>query len=89
MGGKAKLIWDRWNLRHIKKHHVTPEEVEEAYHQSRLQKAKDKYRFLVYGQTSNDRFITIIISFQKQPLPYVVTARDMNKKEIKEYYDQT
>lgn len=89
MGKKPSLVWDRWNLGHIKKHHVTKEEVEEAYSQSKLQKVKDKQRSLVYGPTENKRMLTIVLSTQKQTDPYVITARDMNNKERREYYDQT
>jgi hypothetical protein len=76
-----KLIWDEWNIEHIKKHKVKPEEVEKSL--------KDKFLVFISGYTkrvislgrANERLITTVLQKQEPYTYYVVTARDMAKKE--------
>lgn len=81
----SKLHWDDWNKKHIKKHQVEIIEVEEAYKSSKL-KVKTKYeRIIVFGKTKKGRLLTIVLSYKKQKNPYVVSSRDMSRKERKKY----
>jgi uncharacterized DUF497 family protein len=77
-----KLIWDEWNIEHIKKHQITPEKVEESL--------TDKYVVFISGHTkrvmslgrSGKKLITTVLQQQKiKTHYYVVTARDMATKE--------
>ncbi len=84
-----KLIWDDWNVSHIKRHDVYPEEVELSL--------KDKYvvflkghsgRLIILGR-ANKRLLAVIINEQDTAgVFYVVTARDMSKKERNFYRSQ-
>ena len=85
----SKLIWDEWNKEHIKKHKVTVKEVEEVFKSSKITKKTYLNRTLILGKTKKYRFLTIVVSTEKQVQPYVVSARDMSKKERRYYYDQT
>lgn len=85
----SKLIWDEWNKEHIKKHNVTVSEVEEVYKSSKITRKANLNRKLILGETKNGRFLTIVVSTEKQIEPYVVSARDMSKKERRYYYEQT
>ncbi len=83
---KPVLVWDEWNRKHIKKHKVTEEETKEAYINEFGRSESYLKRQSIYGKTKKDRLITIIVSYARQPKPYVVSARDMSKKERRDYY---
>ena len=77
-----KLIWDNWNRQHIKKHRVTIAEIEESL--------ADPYVTFIGGHSnrlmslgrSGERLISTILKAQdKTGDYYVVTSRDMAKKE--------
>lgn len=80
-----KLIWDEWNEKHIKKHDVCIKEIEEAIKAKILETKSYLNRVVIYGKTKKNRLLTIIISYAKQKEPYVVSARDMSRKERKDY----
>lgn len=87
MKKRKSLDWDNWNREHISKHKVTIDEVEEAY-QSKTNESKSYYgRKIILGKTKRARLLTIVVSFEKQEDPYVVSARDMSKKERRIYYE--
>jgi uncharacterized DUF497 family protein len=78
----TKIIWDEWNLIHIKKHAVTVNEVEQSL--------TDNHAVFISGHTnrvlslgrSGKRLITTILQQQEIKTHfYVVTARDMAKRE--------
>lgn len=82
---KSKLIWDEWNKEHIKKHKVTVKEAEEAYKNEVGRSGSYDKREMIYGITKDKRAITISVSYAKQKDPYVVSVRDMSKKERRKY----
>lgn len=86
---RLKLVWDKWNIEHIKKHQVTKEEVEQVYKSKVVKRQTYLNRILILGKTKEKRFLTIVISHEKQKESYVVSARDMSRKERRYYYEQT
>ena len=84
-----KLFWDEWNIEHIKKHDVSVNEVEEVYKSKKITKQSYLDRNIILGKTKKERLLTVVISTEKQKNPYVVSARDMSKKERRYYYEQT
>ena len=75
------LVWDDWNRNHIKKHKVTIREIEEAC-RGKIKSFKSyKRRLIVLGKTKKERFLTILLAPKKERFYYVVTARDMSRKE--------
>lgn len=86
---KSKLIWDEWNKEHIQKHNVTVKEIVEVYKSTRITKQSYQNRILILGKTKKNRLLTIVLSTEKQKYPYVVSARDMSKKERIYYHEQT
>ena len=82
------MAWDEWNRQHIKKHKVTEKEVNEAYEAEFGRSQSYANRQAIYGRTKKDRLITVIVSFEKQKGPYVVTARDISSKEKRNYYHE-
>lgn len=78
-----ELVWDDWNIEHIKKHDVSVNEVEETC--SLLIKTYKSYqkRLIVLGKTKNNRLITMVLMKKSKGSYYVVTARDMSRRERK------
>lgn len=77
------LIWDDWNINHIKERHdVEPSEVEASLLDEYVIFYTAKYeRIFVLGRSGN-RLITSVLHAQLNDGEYyVVTARDMSKKE--------
>lgn len=86
---KFKLVWDNWNIEHIKKHGVTVLEVREACKNRIAVKQSYLGRQMILGVTKNKRLLTVSLSFEKQKEGYVVSARDMSSKERKIYNEKT
>lgn len=82
---KLALVWDEWNRNHIRKHKVTLKEAEEAYKNTFIQVQSYDNRTLYFGKTRKGRLLGIAVSFKKQKGPYVVSVRDMSKKERRLY----
>lgn len=81
----AGLEWNEWNIEHIAKHSVTPQEVEEAcYNQAVCRRTKDGL-YIVYGQTDAGRYLFMVVRYKSEGVVYVITARTMNKNEEKYY----
>lgn len=82
------LVWDKWNIEHIKKHEVTVKEVEEAYRSITIKRKSYSDRIIILGKTKLGRFLTIVVSCEKQKEPYVVSARHMSIKERRLYHEK-
>ena len=86
--------WDNGNLEHIKKHRVDYRECEESFLNKPLIVNEDEThsqtesRFRVYGQTNKKRLIMIIFTIRNNKLR-VISIRDQNKKERREYEKET
>jgi uncharacterized DUF497 family protein len=76
-----ELIWDEWNVEHIRKHDVSITEVEETC--GLIIKTYKSYqgRLIILGKTKNNRLLTIVLMKKDKKSYYVVTARDMSQKE--------
>lgn len=83
----TELIWDEWNLEHIKKHKVSQKEVVDIAQNIITHKSAKQGRYLIIGR-SGSRILTVIISKQGKGIYYPVTARDAAKKERKKVYDK-
>lgn len=81
------LIWDEYNLEHIKKHGIEIEEVIETGENLVYHRRTYKDRFLAVGR-SGKRIITLILSRKDMGKYYLVTARDSDKKERKKLYEK-
>lgn len=78
-----ELIWDNWNIEHIGRHRVRVAEIEEACDQPVKAFKSYKDRLIILGKTKNSRLLTIVLVKQGKKIYYVVTARDMSRKERK------
>ncbi|MDA0245132.1 MAG: hypothetical protein OT477_17070 [Chloroflexi bacterium] len=83
------LIWDDWNVAHIARHDVLPEQVEESIsdeHAVFLQPKQN--RLMVLGRSGSRLIATILNAQETSGVYYVITARDMAKKERNLYRTQ-
>ncbi len=82
-----KLVWDAYNIEHIKKHNTTVDEAEEAVRNFISHKKGKKGRYLAIGK-SGSRLISLIVRRESVGIYYLITARDSSKKERKEIYEK-
>ena len=84
------LIWTQSVVDKIwSKHHVTPEEVEEAiYDDKPICHKGTSNSYCVYGQAVSGRYLFIVLAKKGEGSRYkVLTARDIQDKE-KRYYEK-
>jgi uncharacterized DUF497 family protein len=81
-----KLVWDAWNLAHIARHEVTPEEVEEVCGGGPMVEASYGGRFSVIGPTAWNRMLTVIVApREERGTYYPITARSADKQERQDW----
>ena len=84
-----KLVWDSWNIAHIARHDVTPDEVEQVCHTEPLVQEGKRKRLLVVGPTDNGRMLAVILDKEEEKDAYYpITAYKASKKLIKIYLNQ-
>ena len=83
--------WDQGNIdKNWLTHSVTPQEAEPVFFNAPLivadddKHSKKEKRYLVLGQTDEDRPLFIAFTLRKRRIR-VISARDMNRKERKVY----
>jgi len=83
--------WDEWNSGKIwERHRVTPEEVEEVFFndpfvlRSDVLHSTSEKRYGVLGQTASGRQLFLAFTVRNKQIR-VISARDMNLKEVREY----
>lgn len=77
-----RLVWDTWNVPHIARHQVTPNEVEEVHRQKHLTRPSKKDRLAITGPTLAGRMLTIIIAPKEEAgIFFPVTARPAKKND--------
>ena len=82
-----ELIWDEYNIEHIKKHNVAVGEAEEAVKNFIAHKGGMKGRYIAMGR-SGTRLISLIVRRVSGGVYYPVSARDSSRKERREIYEK-
>lgn len=81
-----KLIWDAWNIAHIARHNVIPEEVEQVCHIKPVVQKGKKGRLLVFGPTDSGRMLVVILDKEEEKdVYYPITAYKASKKLVRIY----
>lgn len=87
----AGFDWDEGNAeKNWSKHGVRHSECEEVFHRSPLvppegtRQERDEERFTALGRTTLGRLLSIIFTFRGARIR-VISARDMSRKERREY----
>ncbi|MBI2267834.1 MAG: BrnT family toxin [Candidatus Blackburnbacteria bacterium] len=82
--------WDKGNIGKNKKHKVEDQEAEEIFLDQGKVIFKDKLhsqveeRFIVIGKTKKERLLYICFTRRKEKIR-IISARDINKKEVSIY----
>ncbi len=84
----SRIIWDEWNVAHIAKHQVIPNEVEEVLHSKFIIEPTYRERLSIIGPTKLNRMLTIVVHEDQKDVYYVITARDAEEKELQAYYEE-
>jgi len=83
------LVWDEWNVPHIARHGVTPDEVEAACHtEPVLYRESYKDRLMFLGETPAGRVIAMVVGAVPDAPPgtwYCFTARPAHRTERRDY----
>lgn len=82
-----QLIWDEWNIEHIKKHHVSQKEVAKLAENIFLHKKAKLGRYVIIGRVGS-RILSVFIKRKGVGVYYVVTARDAAKQERRAVYEK-
>jgi uncharacterized DUF497 family protein len=83
-----RLVWDEWNVAHIARHEVLPNEAQEVCDVNPVFSEAYKGRIRVIGPTNTGRMLTVILEPEGENSYYVVTARPAtaeNVEDIKNY----
>jgi len=82
-----ELIWTEENEEHIAEHGVTPQEVEELFFEESpyFRRGPGENLSHVYGRTGAGRYLFVVMVYLGEGKGYVVTARDMDRKERRLY----
>jgi uncharacterized protein len=78
-----RLVWDNWNVAHVARHEITPEEVEEVCHSEPVVQIGKKGRSLVFGPTLSGRMLAVVLDLElpEEGVYYPVTARPASRRE--------
>lgn len=82
-----QLVWDDWNIEHIKKHNVLRIETEDAINNIRAHRQGYDGRVILIGR-SGARILAVLVKKEKAGEYYVITVRDADKKERKLLYEK-
>lgn len=82
------LIWDLWNVKHVARRNVAPAEVEAALRDGKRKILETYGERLVILGGSGKRLLAVVLAPKGGQKYYVVTARDMSKKERRFYHDE-
>ena len=83
------LRWNQWNIEHIARHGIIPDEVEEVCTARFIVRESYGGRFVVIGQTLTERTLAVILEPDYDGMYYVVTARLANRRERRTYGEET
>lgn len=90
-----EFLWDKGNAgKNTEKHHVRNQETEEAFFDTYNKIFKDtlhsgqEERFRIIGKTKHKRLLFIVFTIRARKIR-IISARDINKKEVSLYEKTT
>jgi hypothetical protein len=77
-----ELIWDAWNISHIARHHIVPEEIYEVCRKKPIVQRGTKHnRLVLLGSTSDDRLMNVVLESRGKGSYYPITAYDASPED--------
>ena len=85
-----RLTWDAWNVPHILRHGVSPDEVEEVCNGQHVVRETYQRRLILIGPTLARRMLAVVLEPESDAgdAYYPVTARPASRKERRIYRDE-
>ena len=81
-----KLIWYSWNVQHIARHNITPDEVEAVCHNNPLiLRGQKKNRLVLIGPLGEGSLLVVILESNGKGKYYPITAYPAEKQDIALY----
>ena len=80
-----RLIWDAWNVAHIARHGIAPDEVEEVCHTEYIDREAYKGRVMLIGPTGAGKLLAVVLEPVDEGIYYPVTARSASRRERRIY----
>lgn len=86
--------WDKGNIGKNKKHNVEDKEAEEVFWDKEkviykdVFHSKEEERFIILGGTKGERLLYVVFTYRKNKIR-IISARDINKKEVEIYEKET
>ncbi|GAK60093.1 hypothetical protein U27_07081 [Candidatus Vecturithrix granuli] len=78
----SRLEWDEDRVQHIARHGIEPDEVWEVCEDPRhLARREGRNRYRLYGQTTEGRYVFVVLEQFKGTVYKLITARDMTTGE--------
>lgn len=90
----VEFIWDKGNIGKNEKHNVQDRECEEVFFDEDKFIFKDivhsqhEERFRILGKTKNERLLFVVFTTRRHQIR-IISARDINKKEVYLYEKAT
>lgn len=79
--------WNDWNIEHLAKHGVDPDEAEQVIAQARspypMGRSDDKY--LVWGSGRADRLLQVVFVLDADATVFVIHARPLTDREKRQF----
>lgn len=79
--------WNDWNIEHLAKHGVDPDEAEQVITQARapypMSRSDDKY--LVWGPGRADRLLQVVFVVDDDGTVFVIHARRLTEREKRQF----
>ena len=79
------LRWDSWNIAHIARHAVVPEEVEAVCRGPAIARTTYDKRILIIGPTAKGRLLAVVLAPENAGHWYPITARPASRAERRIY----
>ncbi|MEX2160268.1 MAG: BrnT family toxin [Dehalococcoidia bacterium] len=85
-----RLTWDAWNVSHILRHGVSPDEVEEVCNGQHVVRETYQRRLILIGPTLARRMLSVVLEPEagQGDAYYPVTARPASRRERRIYRDE-
>ena len=79
------LRWDPWNIAHIARHGVTPDEVEEVCRGPYIVRQGYQARLVLIGPTTTGRMLAVVLEPVEPGVFFPLTARPASRRERRLY----
>jgi hypothetical protein len=79
--------WNDWNLEHLERHGVSPEEAEQvvAHAKPPYPEGREDDKYLVWGPGQGRRLLQVLFLLQHDDSLYIIHARPLTEKEKRRY----